>query len=258
MSRAPARCRASSVRTTWVCCAVQNARRARLSASTMSPTSTIRSASTPCRNSFSSRTRACLNPRWISERNRVRALVLPVRARLPFAMAHPEAFESVPRVVRQRVGSVTARLSVSYELGSCAENLSRCGSQGLRQRRDALGREMAGEGAAAAEGALHLERRSVALQHVFDDRQPQARAAGSARASGVDAIETLGETRNVLGRNAHAGVAHREMTAVLIHPPAHLERAFGGGVLGGIVDQVGKRRVDLRLIADQPGVGVDA
>ena len=48
------------------------------------------------------------------------------------------------------------------------------------------------------------------------------------------------------------------MTAVLIHPPAHLERAFGRGVLGGIVDQVGKRRVDLRLIADQPGVGVDA
>src|SRR2546422_3069753 len=37
------------------------------------------------------------------------------------------------------------------------------------------------------------------------------------------------ETRNVLGRNAHAGIAHREMTAVLIDPPAHLERAFGRG-----------------------------
>jgi hypothetical protein len=56
-------------------------------ASTMSPTSTILSASTPCRNSFSSRTRACLNPRWMSERNRVRAVVLPVRVGLPFAMA---------------------------------------------------------------------------------------------------------------------------------------------------------------------------
>src|SRR6202521_3940499 len=189
MSRAPARCRASSVRTTWVCCAVQNARPARLSASTMSPTSTIRSASMPCRNSFSSRTRACLNPRWMSERNRVRTVVLPVRAGLPFAMALKlilEAFESVPRVDRQRVGSVTARLRVSYELGSCAENLSRCGSQGMCPRRDALGREMAGEGAAAAEGALHFERRSVALQYVFDDCQPQARAAGGAGASGVE------------------------------------------------------------------------
>src|ERR1700736_5305620 len=253
MSRTPARCRASSVRTTWVCSAVQNARRARLSASTMSPTSTIRAASTPCRNSFSSRTRACRNPRWRSERNRVRAVVLPVRVGLPFAMAfsHPQAFESVPRVVRQRVGSVTAQLRVSYELGSCAENLSRCGSQGAKPRRDPLGREMAGEGAAAAERALHFERRPVALQYVLDDREPESRAPGGARAPGVDAVETLGEAGYVLGRNAHPGVAHREMPAVLIHPPPHLERAFGRGVLGGVVDQVGKRRVDLGLIAHE-------
>src|ERR1700730_11010282 len=201
MSRAPARCRASSVRTTWVCSAVQKARRARLSASTMSPTSTMRSASTPCRNSFSSRTRACLNPRCRSERNRVRGVV-------PFTMAfsHPQAFESVPRVERQRVGSVTARLRVSYELGSCAENLSRYGGQGAKPRRDPLGREMAGEGAAAAERALHFERRPVALQYVLDDREPESRAPGGARAPGVDAVETLGEAGYVLGRNAHPGV----------------------------------------------------
>src|SRR5882762_11681021 len=216
MSRAPARCRASSVRTTWVCSAVQNGRRARLRASTMSPTSTIRSASTPCKNSFSTCTRACLKPRWVSDRNRVRALVLPLRGGLPFAMGvqTSSSLGERPRVVRQGVGSVT-------------ENLSCCASQGVKLCRDALGREMAAEGAAASKGALHFERRTVALQHVLDDRQPQARTAGGARAPGVDAIEALRETRNVLGRNAHAGVAHREMTAVLVHPPAHLERAFG-------------------------------
>src|ERR1700716_2462653 len=211
MSRAPARCRASSVRTTWVCSAVQNARRARLSASTMSPTSTMRSASMPCRNSFSSRTRACLNPRWKSERNRVRAVALRVRVGSPFAMAfsHPRALECVPRVVRQRVGSVTARLRVSYELGGCAKELTRsASSRGARQRCDALGREMTSEGAAAAERALHFKRRPVALQQVLDDREPESRAPGGARAPGIDAVETLGETRYVLGRNAHPGVAH--------------------------------------------------
>src|SRR5579872_5001412 len=58
-----ARAGARSVRTTCVCSADQNMRRLRLSASTMSPTSTMLSASTPLRNSLSSRARAWRYPR---------------------------------------------------------------------------------------------------------------------------------------------------------------------------------------------------
>src|SRR5580658_7769071 len=123
-------------------------------------------------------------------------------------------------------------LRLSYKLGSCALKLSCCGTYGAHAR-DPLGREMAGEGAAAAEFALHLERSAVALQHVLDDREPEARPAGRARAAGIDPVEALGEPWDVLGRNPHSRIRHREVAAVVIDPPAHLDRALGRGVLGG-------------------------
>src|SRR5580704_6052709 len=259
MRRTPARCLASSVRTTWVCSGDQKARRARLSASTMSPTSTMRSASTACRNSFSSRTRACLNPRWISERNSVRALIVP-RVGGPLAMAVcPRGFPTDPRsVAGPCVCTVTVWINISYELVSCASNLSHYSARVVRGRDHALGREMAREGAAGAEGALYVERATMALQHVLDDRKSETRAAGSARASRIDAIEALGEAWNVLARDAHARVTHGEVPALLVDPPAHLHRPFSGGVLGGVVDEVGERRMDLGLIAPQLRRGVDA
>jgi hypothetical protein len=39
----------------------------------------------------------------------------------------------------------------------------------------------------------------VALHHVLDDGQAQARAAGFARTAAVDAVEALGQARQVLG-----------------------------------------------------------
>src|SRR5881398_2036656 len=182
---------------------------------------------------------------------RTTSVTRPARAR-GFAARHT-AF----RVRARCFASVTPGLSISYELWSCEQSLSRHSSYWTAEGPNALGREVAREGAAAAERALDLERRAVALQHVPDDRQAEARAAGGARAPGVDAIEALGEPGNVLGRNAHTGVADGEVAAVVVHPPAHLERALGRGVLRGVVDEVRERRVDLRLVADQLRVGLD-
>jgi hypothetical protein len=42
----------------------------------------------------------------------------------------------------------------------------------------------------------------MAVQRVLDDRQAEAGAAGIARAAAVDAIETLGQPRDVLGVDA--------------------------------------------------------
>ena len=61
----------------------------------------------------------------------------------------------------------------------------------------------------------------------------------------------------MLGRNAHTGVADGKVAAVVVHPPAHLERALGRGALRGVVDEVRECRVDLRLVADQLRVGLD-
>ena len=52
-------------------------------------------------------------------------------------------------------------------------------------------------------------------QHVLDDREAEASAAGRARAAAVDAIEALGEPRQVLGRDADAGVGDREAAAAV-------------------------------------------
>ena len=49
--------------------------------------------------------------------------------------------------------------------------------------------------------------RLMQVQHVLDDRQAQAGAAAFARAAGGHAVEAFGDARQVLGRNAVAGVA---------------------------------------------------
>src|SRR6185312_786229 len=128
-----------------------------------------------------------------------------------------------------------------------------------RTHEDPLRGEMAGEGAALADDALHLELAAVPLQDVLDDGEPESGPAGGARAARIDAIEALREARNVLGRYADAGVGYGEMATVLIHPPAHLDGTFRRGVFGGVVDQVGEGGVDLRLLADERrGVGIDS
>src|SRR5579885_3256269 len=71
----------------------------------------------------------------------------------------------------------------------------------------ALRRKMAREGAALADRALHLELRSVPLQDVLDDGEPEPRAAGGARAALIDAVEALREPRDMLGRDADAGIS---------------------------------------------------
>jgi len=116
-------------------------------------------------------------------------------------------------------------------------------------RYHALLRKVAREGAARAHGALNLQKRRMALQDVLHDGKPEARTAGRARASGIGAVEALRQTRNVLRLDADAGIRDREMSAVVVRPPAHLNGALCGGVFRRIVDEVGKGRMDLRLAA---------
>ena len=67
----------------------------------------------------------------------------------------------------------------------------------------------------------------VPQQHVLDDREAEAGAAGRARAAAIDAVEALGQPRNVLGRDADAGVGRPQNTprAVVVDAPAERDRA---------------------------------
>src|SRR5580658_9916274 len=94
-----------------------------------------------------------------------------------------------------------------------------------------LGRKVTGEGAAATFLALDRELCAVTLQHVLDDGQTQPRATGRTAAAGINPVETLRESRNMIRGDADAGVLHRKMAALCVRPPAHMHRAFGRGVL---------------------------
>jgi len=65
------------------------------------------------------------------------------------------------------------------------------------------------ERAALPRLAFDGEPRLVAFEHVLDDGEAEAGAAGLARAAAVDAVEALGEARDVLRLDADAGVGHR-------------------------------------------------
>jgi hypothetical protein len=65
-----------------------------------------------------------------------------------------------------------------------------------------------GKHRAGAEGALDVEKSAVAVEDVLDDREPEPGAAHFARARGIDAIESLGQSRQMLAGDALALVTH--------------------------------------------------
>src|SRR5262245_33174611 len=86
---------------------------------------------------------------------------------------------------------------------------------GARGGLEARAREPGAEAAALAGLARDRELPAVARERVLHDRETQARAAGLAGAAAVDAIEAFREPRDVLGRDADAGVLDLERGAVL-------------------------------------------
>src|SRR5690606_14826538 len=150
----------------------------------------------------------------------------------------------------------------STSIGATPSTLRRAGRLydgplGAAAQRDARGREMAAERAAATFAALDRQRAVVPLQRVLHDREPQAGAAGRARAARIDAIEALRDPRNLLLRNADAGVDHLEHGAVVREPPDDLDRAGRRREPDGVADQVVEDRVDLGLVAEQRRVGLE-
>src|SRR6185437_7483900 len=68
-------------------------------------------------------------------------------------------------------------------------------------------RQVDGEDRALAQLALDVECAAVVAHDVLDDGEAEPGAAQLARAGGIDAVEALGEPRQVLARDALAMVA---------------------------------------------------
>src|SRR3954471_19874802 len=121
-------------------------------------------------------------------------------------------------------------------------------SRKLRDRlrlEEALRAEHARKDAADAELARDLELRLMELQHVLDDRKAKAGAAGLARAARRDAVETLGQPRQVLCRNALAGVGYRKTPAECVGFPAERDAPARWRVAHRVTDKVGERAVQI-------------
>ena len=88
------------------------------------------------------------------------------------------------------------------------------------RRADALGRQVRrargmrdGERAALARALSTADRAAVQLDQLLHQRQADAGALVGAAARALDAVEALEDVRQLLGGNAGAGVAHRQLDA---------------------------------------------
>ena len=93
---------------------------------------------------------------------------------------------------------------------------------------------------------------TVIVEHMLDDRQAQTGAAADPRAIPVDAIKALGQARDVLRRDAFAGVGHHQMQATVVGKPAYLDAALGRGIAHRVKHQIGKSAAQFFLAAKQP------
>src|SRR5262245_3408585 len=96
-----------------------------------------------------------------------------------------------------------------------------------RPRHDALRRKVTSESAALALHTLDRQRPVMSLQGVLDDGEAETRSAEVARATRVDAIEPLGQPRDVLGGDAYARIPHGDVRARRVGPPAQIDAALG-------------------------------
>ena len=125
---------------------------------------------------------------------------------------------------------------------------------GLWQSSQGVG-EAEAEGSAAPGLAFHPDMAALLFDQLFGDGQAEAGAAVGFFTVGIGLLETLEDVRQLIGRNADAGVAHREFEGGLslvflhqMHPYA--DRTFRGE-LDGVADQVHQDLVEAGGVANE-------
>src|ERR1700722_8086247 len=113
-------------------------------------------------------------------------------------------------------------------------------------REQALADEDTAERAADADFAFDVQPRVVNLQNMFHDRQSQPGAARFARAARRHAIKTLADTRQMFGRNSHAGIGDSKARASIAGgAPRNVDASARRRVAHRIGNEIGKRAVQV-------------
>src|SRR3712207_5650779 len=110
-------------------------------------------------------------------------------------------------------------------------------------------RQVDGEDRSLAQGALDGDPSAVALGHVPDYGETQARPAGRLGAGLVNAVEPLEDPGELPLGDADACVGYLDDDLGAFHPACYLDPAAGWGVIDGVVQEVGKHRGELRLVS---------
>src|ERR1700722_14364516 len=170
----------------------------------------------------------------------------------PCAMAGVRAYFVYIRSTRTSTGWST------FVTSSSARGQTRIAHRGACVHSpDSLHRELAGESAALALGAAHIEPAPVPLQRMLDDRQPEPRAALPLRPARIDPVKALGQPRNVLRRNSDTRVDHRKVSTIHIAPPPHADRTLRRRVLQAVHQEIGEGGFDFVRRAEQTVRGLE-
>ena len=93
---------------------------------------------------------------------------------------------------------------------------------------------------------------------MLDDGQPEPGPAPCPGAPRVDAKEPLGQARDVLRRDADAGVQDRAVGTGLVLEPTQADPAAFGGVLQGVLQQVVEDTAELLRVSGEPQTRIEA
>src|SRR5205085_9939825 len=151
----------------------------------------------------------------------------------------------------------TARLSRAEALEAGAAGVSQAGVPALVRSvplSDSCDRQGHPHGRPSPQCAVDAERTPVSEHDVLDDRQPEARASELPRASAVDAVEALRQSRDVLLGDADAVVTNgdldRRRARAVDRPSDDADAASLSTVLDRVVDEVDQHLLETIAVAE--------
>src|SRR6476469_6672914 len=110
---------------------------------------------------------------------------------------------------------------------------------------------------ALADLAFEPQPSSVSLDDMLDDREAEPGAAERAAAARIDPVEALGDSRDMLGGDAVALVAHAEMDHVAFAPQPDANRRSPPAVAKRVHHQIVDDLEDLGEVAgDRRKIGI--
>ena len=114
---------------------------------------------------------------------------------------------------------------------------------------------MDGESSARAGRAIDGQPAAVAIEDVLDQRQAEAGSALRTALRDIDAVEALGQPRQMLRRDARPVIAHADQRFRLAvgrcaEPELDIDAPAGGAVFERVLDQVLEDADQLIVIAE--------